>query len=254
MLYKGKRLINTPYPPLYVIFPVHIFLRCLQQFERLKEATPGGLPYERGGDARRKFWTKPLEQTNLGVAQPFLTPKRDLFKLWLHESSKYNELKIYIFLYFFTCNPERALRLNIMAFCPEHLKWDQNPKFSPLIETASIPAPFTCFIWEFRPGRLLSSVSHDRKIFVQNEVNLKSVGAFNCFFSYTHPRPLLRFAFQPCLFSTSFPGSLPWLGENPGNVVGLFCVLLFTVISGYFVTVDNPVGSWDVLKFRRIMQ
>ena len=33
-----------------------------------------GLPYERGGDARRKFWIKHLEETNLGVAQPFLDP------------------------------------------------------------------------------------------------------------------------------------------------------------------------------------
>ena len=47
-----------------------------------------GIPYERGGYARRKFWIKPLKETNLGVAQPFLTPKSDHFKLWLHESSK----------------------------------------------------------------------------------------------------------------------------------------------------------------------
>ena len=26
-------------------------------------------------------------------------------------------------------------------FCPEHPKWDQNPKFTPLRETTSIPAP-----------------------------------------------------------------------------------------------------------------
>ena len=32
-----------------------------------------------------------------------------------------------------------------MAFCPEHPKWDQNPKFIPLSETTSIPAtPFIC--------------------------------------------------------------------------------------------------------------
>ena len=35
---------------------------------------PGGLPYERGGDARRKFWIKPLKETNLDVAQPFFDP------------------------------------------------------------------------------------------------------------------------------------------------------------------------------------
>ena len=49
---------------------------------------PGGLPYERGGDVRRKFWIKPRKETNLGVAQHFLTPETDHFRLWLHESSK----------------------------------------------------------------------------------------------------------------------------------------------------------------------
>ena len=61
----------------------------------------GRLPYERGGDARKEFWIKPPKETNLGVAQPFLTPKRDHFKLWLNESSKWNELKIH--------NPKRDL-------------------------------------------------------------------------------------------------------------------------------------------------
>ena len=32
----------------------------------------------------------------------------------------------------------------MMAFCPEHPKWDQNPKFTPPSETTSIPTPFTC--------------------------------------------------------------------------------------------------------------
>ena len=35
---------------------------------------PGGLPYERVGDVRRKFWIKPLKKTNLGVGQPFIDP------------------------------------------------------------------------------------------------------------------------------------------------------------------------------------
>ena len=35
-------------------------------------SAPVGLQYERGGDARRKFWTKPKKETNLGVAQAFL--------------------------------------------------------------------------------------------------------------------------------------------------------------------------------------
>ena len=35
----------------------------------------GWLPYERGGDDGRNFWIKSLKETNLGVAQPFLTRK-----------------------------------------------------------------------------------------------------------------------------------------------------------------------------------
>ena len=31
-----------------------------------------------------------------------------------------------------------------MAFCPEHPKWDQNPRFTPLSETTSIPTTFIC--------------------------------------------------------------------------------------------------------------
>ena len=34
--------------------------------------------------------------------------------------------------------------LNMMAFCPEHPKRDQNPKFTPLSETTSIRTPFIC--------------------------------------------------------------------------------------------------------------
>ena len=36
--------------------------------------TRGDSAYERGGDARRKFWIKPLKETHLGVAQAFFDP------------------------------------------------------------------------------------------------------------------------------------------------------------------------------------
>ena len=36
---------------------------------------PGGdSAYERGGDAHRKFWKKPLKETDLGFAQAFFDP------------------------------------------------------------------------------------------------------------------------------------------------------------------------------------
>ena len=52
---------------------------------QVKLLPPGGgaggdSAYERGGDARREFWIKPLKETDLGVAQVFLTPKRDHVK------------------------------------------------------------------------------------------------------------------------------------------------------------------------------
>ena len=39
---------------------------------------PGGgnSAHERGGDARRKFWIKPLKESDLGVAQAFFDPQK----------------------------------------------------------------------------------------------------------------------------------------------------------------------------------
>ena len=38
---------------------------------------PGGdSAYERGWDARRKFWIKPLEENDLGLAQAFFDPQK----------------------------------------------------------------------------------------------------------------------------------------------------------------------------------
>ena len=51
------------------------FLRQTRASARVmdrKGTLPGGdSAYERGGDARRKFWIKPLKETDLGVAQAF---------------------------------------------------------------------------------------------------------------------------------------------------------------------------------------
>ena len=44
---------------------------CLQRWSFTRE---GDFTYERGGDARRKFWIKPLKETDLGVAQAFFDP------------------------------------------------------------------------------------------------------------------------------------------------------------------------------------
>ena len=42
-----------------------------------QENNPGGLPYETDEDARRKFWIRPLKETNLDVAQAFRGPNRN---------------------------------------------------------------------------------------------------------------------------------------------------------------------------------
>ena len=51
-----------------------------------------------------------------------------------------------------------------MALCPEHPKRDQNPKFTPLSETTSIPV---CFIWDFPPpGGVVRFLGIARLIFL----------------------------------------------------------------------------------------
>ena len=52
--------------------PLHEYSLFIWKFTRVKVLIPGGDPaYERGGGARRKFWIKPLKETDLGVAQAF---------------------------------------------------------------------------------------------------------------------------------------------------------------------------------------
>ena len=43
----------------------------------------------------------------------------------------------------------------MIAFCLEHSKWDQNPKFTPLSEMTSIPTPFICGVPP-PPGHVMS--------------------------------------------------------------------------------------------------
>ena len=56
----------------FLFYPV--FRTC----DYLLENYPGdSFPGEKGGDARLKFWIRPLKETDLGAAQAFLTAKRD---------------------------------------------------------------------------------------------------------------------------------------------------------------------------------
>ena len=40
----------------------------------MKRPGGGDSAYERGGEDRRKFWIKPLKETDLGLAQAFFDP------------------------------------------------------------------------------------------------------------------------------------------------------------------------------------
>ena len=78
------------------------------------------------------FELNPLRRPIWAWPKLSLTPKRDHVKTQI----------IWIFQYFFTCNPKR----NMMVLYPEHPKSDQNPKFTLLSETKSIPTPLICGI------------------------------------------------------------------------------------------------------------
>ena len=80
-------------------FPYQLQLSLPPYASPLPGGGGGGSANERGGDAPRKFLIKLLKETDRGVAQVFLTPKRDHVKTQT----------IYIFLYFFACNPKRDL-------------------------------------------------------------------------------------------------------------------------------------------------
>ena len=51
-------------------------------------------------------------------------------------------------IYFFARNPKR----NMVAFCPAHPKWAQNPKFTTLSETTTIPTLSICGVPPPPPG------------------------------------------------------------------------------------------------------
>ena len=79
-----------------------------------------------------------------------------------------------------------------MALCPEHPKRDQNPKFTPLKETTSIPV---CFIWEFpTPGELslLILVSSIVQITTTKLIHQLHHIALFCFTNLTHSVLLLQ--------------------------------------------------------------
>ena len=56
-------------------------------FDDLTPEGGGDYAYEKGEDARRKFWTKPLKQTDPVVAQAFFWPLKEI--ILKHRQYKY---------------------------------------------------------------------------------------------------------------------------------------------------------------------
>ena len=104
----------------------------IQHLEPISPGKGRNSAYERGGDVHRKFWIKPLKETNLGVAQAFFWPLKETKKIYISN----------IYFYIFSRGTlNETFTAKLMAFCPEHY---QNPKFTPLSETTSIATPFIC--------------------------------------------------------------------------------------------------------------
>ena len=92
-----------------------------------------GLPYEKDGDARRNFQTKPLKKAYLGRAQDFFTHKRHPHTHTKKKKIKKKKLKLkFRFLYFFQRNPKRDLDgLKYWRFAWNTLNEAKDLKFTP---------------------------------------------------------------------------------------------------------------------------
>ena len=107
-------------------------------------------------------------------------------------------MKIYNFLTFLWLQPwKRLLPLNIMVFCPQHHKRDQNLKCTPLSETMSIPAPFILAI-ETKP--LVYVLIHGTIMFFVCATNSQ------VWISFLNPEFAL-----PWYLGSFFFGLVPWL-------------------------------------------
>ena len=69
----------------------------------------------------------------------------------------------------------RPRQLKILEVCPEHPKRDQNPKFTPLSETTSIPV---CFIWQSPPRGSATSLIFFITILTQRTLDTHHVIIF----------------------------------------------------------------------------
>ena len=100
---------------------------------------------EGGGEVELRIWK------GWGCSSEILnwTPKGDRsgrgpsFFWPLKETKKIYISNIYFYI-FSRATLNETFTAKLMACCPEHPKWYQNPKFTPLSETTSIATPFIC--------------------------------------------------------------------------------------------------------------
>ena len=99
-----------------------------------------------------------------------------------------------------------------MALCPEHPKRDQNPKFTPLSETTSIPV---CFIWESPPPGLGQWII-ESKVYLLSMLGRKKKGS------------RLRLCFGVV---DEYPEKNEWICESryTSSSKCLFCGILFAL-------------------------
>ena len=138
--------------------------------ERREALVPGvELLYESVGDARRKFWIKPLRETIWAWLNLFWPLKAIILNFdymtcvkklkWIE-----NELKIYKFLIFLLVQPlKRPLRLNVMVFCPQQPKRDQNLKFTPLWSETTTRERCNASLRPISPASFHTSSDHRKR-------------------------------------------------------------------------------------------
>ena len=113
---------------------IHIFSPPCNTFYLFLCCDRGGIPIWSGRGCSSEILNLTPKRDQSGRGRSLCRPLKETS---LYELSKYKEPKFFLFCYL------------IMTFCAEHPKRDQNPKFTPLSETTSIPINS---IWEYPPG------------------------------------------------------------------------------------------------------
>ena len=121
MLYKGKRLINSHLPHPSMLFFLFTSFCAVPNNLNVWKRLPGGTPIWKGRGYSSEILTLTPKGDQSGRGPTFFHLQETFLNFDYMNRVNIANWK-YIFLYFLTYNPKRPLRLNILAFCPEHLK------------------------------------------------------------------------------------------------------------------------------------